>query len=192
MWFRTIAFVALLAFGLAACASLPPNPLAPDVASELRIDDVRVEFAPGSRVSWPDYLFEIGMRQDAAEADKVVRDKIAERLTVAVRSKFNRHAAGGRAARLVVTVDMADMPSALFRIILGGGPALSAAARILDARTHAPIVVYPKSMTTRPAGGGIGGTLLDRAVTGQTGLADRVADAWAANFSQWLYGPRAN
>lgn len=197
-----------IAVSVSACVTVPPNPLTAEQRSGLQVTEVRVTFAPTTRLEWADYVNEtaggasraaaaadeaspVATSLDPAQSDALLRTVVSDRVSSAVREAFRTRPAGARPVRVEVQVNHLLVPSAIQRILIGGPPALRAEAVVVDARTGAPIVSYPESQSVGVAGAGPLGVVVDRAITGQTGQVDRVANSWAARFADWLYGPKA-
>jgi hypothetical protein len=186
------------------CATLPPNPLSRDTIASLKITEIKVEIAPEAPISWPDYSFEIAFSESAAapsldpstpappslteqQLNARVRAAVKERMMSVVRATLPAMPSAKRPARIVVTIEGVNIPSVIQRVVLGGNPILRAQAAVVDAKTGAVLAAYPASSSQGIAGQGVGGTLLDRAISGQTGLFDRVAHNWSTVFSRWMY-----
>jgi hypothetical protein len=189
---------------LAGCATVPPHGLSSTDVSSLKINEIKAVLGQANAVSWPDYAFELSFSSSAAapsldpavtpppavppeDINRRVQETVLRNMESAVRGQLPVLPDAKRPARIVVTVTAVQIPSAVQRILFGGAPELQASAVVTDAKTNAVLATYPVSRATAYAGQGIGGTLIDRAITGQTNQYDRVADAWSGSFRRWFY-----
>ena len=67
---------------------------------------------------------------------------------------------------------------------MGGGHNMVADAILVDARTGATILAYPKLVGIAFAGQGVLGTAVEAALAGNT--TERVLDAYSKRYGDWL------
>ncbi len=189
---------------LAGCATVPPHSLSSGDVSSLNITEIKAVIGQANAINWPDYAAELASpaSPEGSTPDPTVQPKptvpsdevkgrieatVLRNMETAVRAQLPVLPDAKRPARIVITLNAVQIPSAIQRILVGGAPMINASAVVTDAKTNAVLATYPMTTATAYAGQGIGGTLLDRAITGQTNQYDRVAKAWSGNFKSWFY-----
>jgi hypothetical protein len=161
---RLVALGAV-AFVLAGCVTAS-NTLPLEQVAEFRLGEVSVSFADGAQVP-PDLRSVAGPKlKSAMERDLTPRMK------------------GSNAVRVDVHVRSITVASDAQRILVGGHHGMTADVTLVDLRTKSVLVTYAAQSVSAPAGQGIGGALLDRALMPDP--VDRIAANFAFKYGEWL------
>jgi hypothetical protein len=184
----------VLALALAGCVTAT-NTMRPDDLANLRLESVAVGYAPNARLAWGDgeraYAATKGL--PAHESDKVantpelaayMRNAIGGKIKTAMERDLGPKLKGSRPVRVRVEVKSVNIPSAVQRILIGGGNTMVADVTLHDARTGAVLLNYSEQSAASMAGQGVLGVVVDAALLPDP--VDRVADSYARQYSAWL------
>lgn len=195
---RSFCAVLLLSCGLGACTTVAPNRLSALETADLRFTSLEVRVPETAPIAWSsaedDYLLARNLSQtDPAlartpEAKAYMRERAAARLKAALDRVVARRQSGTRPVRVVATLVQVDIPSAARRVLVGGYPSVKADVEVYDARSNTLLTTYRGAQGVRAAGQGIGGVMIDAALTagGMDDLYDRAARDYADGFENWL------
>jgi hypothetical protein len=91
---------------------------------------------------------------------------------------------GSNAVRVDIHVKSITVASDVQRVLVGGHHGMTADVTLVDLRTKSVLVTYPAQSVFAPAGQGVGGALLDRALMPDP--VDRIAANFAFKYGEWL------
>jgi hypothetical protein len=188
----------LVSAALAACATVP-NGLSPEEIASFKLTGVKVAFAPDAPIRWEDGMNAYAKANNVApdqmlnaadsEAGKTfLRDALTPKIKEAMERNVSRKLAGLRPVRIEMTVRQFDILPIAQRIIIGsGGNFMAADVTLLDAKSGAILLSYPKLTEVVPAAGGVVGVAVQAMVEASgPSPADRVADTFAVRYVRWL------
>jgi len=115
---------------------------------------------------------------------KILGAKIKEGIEQAMAGQL----IGSRPVRLDIVVKNFTIPSAAFRILIGGSPQMIAAATLVDARTGAVIIANPELQAGVFSGNGLVGVAVQAAIDNaskQTAEGKLVA-SYGQAYREWL------
>lgn len=190
--------ILLLAALLAGCATAVENTLSPERRAGLKIESVKVTFAPDASLRWAEAESEFDRTKDpnggaaaymraelpSGERRAFIERKAAARITEAFQKQFAPSFRGTEPARVEVVVKTLDLPSGLRRVTLGGNHMIAADITVVNAKSGQVILRASDFRTQAVAGNGIGGVLLDQVIMSDP--IDRAADVLAKNYRSWL------
>jgi hypothetical protein len=190
-------FVALLAAGLAGCVTAT-NTLSVEQVQTFRYAGVNVSFAPDANIWWGDgeraYAASKGL--PATEADALAKTPAGQAylrnaVSTRIKAATERHVAaaltGARPVRVEVVVKDFTIASGVQRVILGGHHSMLADITVVDAKTGAALLPFPRQQAMALAGQGLVGVLADSALMGDP--TDRVVDNYIEQYAKWLLRP---
>src|ERR1700712_172204 len=129
------------ALALTGCVTAENSLSANDIAS-MKLTGVTVSYAPDALIVWDDgiraYAASKGIVEDMATATNTpegkayARNMLASRVKGDVERQMAGQLNGTRTVRLNVVVHSFTIASAVQRIVIGGGPGLTAGAKIVD------------------------------------------------------------
>lgn len=95
---------------------------------------------------------------------------------------------GSRPVQLKVAVQSFTITSAAQRILVGGGHGMVADATLVDAKTGATIMAYPKLAVVLITGQGVLGTAVQAAIdsASEQSTLDKIASRYGDNYREWL------
>jgi hypothetical protein len=196
---------------LAGCASLPQNTLAVNEIATYKLESVAVSVPPDAHIWWGNaerefaekhgekVLAELRATKEGREAveasakeainnspqcKQYQQDEASRRLQSALMGYVGPELRGNQPVRLEVVLHELTIPSAVQRVVIGGTPAMSASATLVDARTGKVLLTYPKLLAIGFAGNGVAGVLYDQLSSDD--LYDRVIMNYATQYRQWL------
>jgi hypothetical protein len=184
------------ALALTGCVTTE-NSLSKNDIVAMKLIGVTVSYAPDANIQWDDgiraYAASKGIVDDVASAANTpegkayVQNMLASRVKSGVERQMAGHLNGTRPVRLDVVVHSFTISSAVQRIVVGGGHGMVGDANLVDARTGAVIIAYPRMTAFLYAGQGILGTAVEAALTdgGQTTLG-RIVDEYGRSYREWL------
>jgi hypothetical protein len=184
------------ALALTGCVTTE-NSLSKNDIVAMKLTGVTVSYAPDANIQWDDgiraYAASKGIVDDVASAANTpegkayVQNMLASRVKSGVERQMAGHLNGTRPVRLDVVVHSFTISSAVQRIVVGGGHGMVGDANLVDARTGAVIIAYPRMTAFLYAGQGILGTAVEAALTdgGQTTLG-RIVDEYGRSYREWL------
>jgi hypothetical protein len=193
-----VARLAVLAGALALTGCVTTeNSLSKNDIAAMKLTGVTVSYAPDVTIQWDDgiraYAASKGIVDDVASATNTpegkayVQNMLASRVKSGVERQMAGHLNGTRPVRLDIVVQSFTISSAVQRIVVGGGHGMVADANLVDAKTGAVIIAYPRLTAFLFAGQGILGTAVEAAMTdgGQTTLG-RIVDEYGRSYREWL------
>jgi hypothetical protein len=191
--FRLLLAV-VLAPVLAGCVTTS-NTLSPEQVSTFRLAGVNVGFARDASVSWADgeqayarskrvAALNPEMVANDPEAQAFIRNTVAAKVRGAMQERLAGQLTGARPVRAEVTVSQFQTSSVVQRVVVGGSHFVIGDVNLVDAKTGETLVAYPQLASFVVAGQGVLGTLVDKAFMDEP--IDRVADAYARQYSVWL------
>jgi hypothetical protein len=185
------------ALALTGCVTTAENSLSKNDIVAMKLTGVTVSYAPDASIQWDDgiraYDASKGVVDDVASAANTpegkayVQNMLASRVKSGVERQMAGHLNGTRPVRLDIVVQSFTISSAVQRIVVGGGHGMVGDANLVDARTGAVIIAYPRLTAFLYAGQGILGTAVEAALTdgGQTTLG-RIVDEYGRSYREWL------
>ena len=192
MFLRFLA-VAALGLVLSGCVTVN-NTLSPDQVAALRLQSVDVTIAPNARISWPDpgndYMRSRGIETPEAWAaaegqiDAHTRQVIMAKLRDSMLRELGGDLRGTRPVRIVVRVHEFEVTPGAVRLLFGGDHEIKADVDVVDARTGAPILVFPALHTFIQGGRGVLGVAFDNLLLDDP--AERVIRLSAVQYRNWL------
>jgi hypothetical protein len=194
---RRLLFVVLLSVTVSGCVTVA-NTLRRDDVASFKLSDVSVKFAPDTRINWHDGIrdyataknipdHELAAATTSDEAKGHVQGLVATKVKTAMQNQVAGSLKGARPVRIEVVVLNVEISSAVQRILIGGGFSIVADVNLLDAKTGATIIAYPKLVYALPAGQGVLGTAVQAAYDAATAPPiDRVVNGHAETFRNWL------
>jgi hypothetical protein len=184
------------ALALTGCVTTE-NSLSKNDIVAMKLTGVTVSYAPDASIQWDDgiraYAASKGIVDDVASAANTpegkayVQNMLASRVKSGVERQMAGHLNGTRPVRLDIVVQSFTISSAVQRIVVGGGHGMVGDANLVDARTGAVIIAYPRLTAFLFAGQGVLGTAVEAALTdgGQTTLG-RIVDEYGRSYREWL------
>jgi hypothetical protein len=185
------------ALALTGCVTTTENSLSKNDIVAMKLTGVTVSYAPDASIQWDDgiraYAASKGIVDDVASAANTpegkayVQNMLASRVKSGVERQMAGHLNGTRPVRLDIVVQSFTISSAVQRIVVGGGHGMVGDANLVDARTGAVIIAYPRLTAFLFAGQGVLGTAVEAALTdgGQTTLG-RIVDEYGRSYREWL------
>ena len=185
------------ALALTGCVTTAENSLSKNDIVAMKLAGVTVSYAPDASIQWDDgiraYAASKGVVDDVASAANTpegkayVQNMLASRVKSGVERQMAGHLNGTRPVRLDIVVQSFTISSAVQRIVIGGGHGMVGDANLVDARTGAVIIAYPRLTAFLYAGQGVLGTAVEAALTdgGQTTLG-RIVDEYGRSYREWL------
>jgi hypothetical protein len=185
------------ALALTGCVTTTENSLSKNDITAMKLTGVTVSYAPDASIQWDDgiraYAASKGIVDDVASATNTpegkayVQNMLASRVKSGVERQMAGHLNGTRPVRLDIVVQSFTISSAVQRIVVGGGHGMVGDANLVDVRTGAVIIAYPRLTAFLFAGQGILGTAVEAAMTdgGQTTLG-RIVDEYGRSYREWL------
>jgi len=162
---RLVAALGVVALLLTGCVTAT-NKLPLEQIADLRIGEVSVSFADGAQVA-PD-----------------LRSVVGPKLKSAMERELTPRLKGSNPVRVEVHVRSITVASDAQRILVGGHHGMTADVTLVDLRTKSVLVTYPEQSVFAPAGQGVGGALLDRALLADP--VDRISANFAFKYGEWL------
>lgn len=189
--------VLLLAALLAGCVTTAENTLSPERRAALKIESVKVTFAPNAALSWADAESEFDQtrtslsgaaayvrgEQPTGERRAFVEQKAVAKITEAFQKRVVPAFRGTEPARVEIVVKSLDLPSGLRRVVAGGNHRIDAEITVVDAKTGATILRAPDFQGLAGGNGGVMGVLVDQVFPDPI---DRAANTLANNYKSWL------
>jgi hypothetical protein len=197
---RKSALLAVLgiAVALAGCVTTE-NALSRSDIDSLKLTGVSVGFTPDAVIRWEEgvraYATAKGLSEDqiasasnAPEAKAYVQNLLAPRVKAAMEKKLAGQLNGSRPVRLDVVIQSFVVSSAVQRILIGGTHAMIADANLVDTRTGAVVVAYPKLVGNAFAGQGVLGAVAEAAVDSAASRTtfDRIVESYSDRYQAWL------
>ena len=157
----------LLAALLAGCVTTAENTLSPERRAALKIESVKVSFAPSARVNWSEAESEFDRSKNpndglkayvtavpmTADRRAYIEKKAAARITDAFQQRVLPAFRGTEPARVEVVVHALDLPSGARRALVGGDHRIDADIRVVNAKSGEVILQAPDFRGTSPGGG---------------------------------------
>jgi hypothetical protein len=197
---RMLARLVMLgaALGLAGCVTAE-NPLTQNDIANMKLTGVTVSFSPSAAIWWEEgeraYAGQKAM-SDAQVADArrtpeyraYVGSLLAPKIKEGVEQAMAGQLIGARPVRLDIVVKDFTVPSAAFRILIGGNPQMSAAATLVDARTGAVIISNPDLQVSVLGPGGLVGVAMQAAIDNarHETTEGKLAANYGQAYRQWL------
>jgi hypothetical protein len=192
-----VGLVLLLALMLAGCVTTAENTLSPERRAALKIESVKVSFAPNASLLWGDAESEYDQKNTSlsgaaayvrAEAPTGARRAFVEQKAAAkITQAFQKHVVpsfqGTEPARVEITVTSFDIPSTVRRVTLGGHPNVATQIKVVNAKTGQPILQTSDFRGQAFAGNGAL-AVFDQMVMDDP--ADRAAEVLAKSYRTWL------
>jgi hypothetical protein len=186
------------ALALAGCKTVENALTQSDVAG-MKLADISVSFAPDATIQWDDGIRayatsksipddQIATATNTPEGKAYVRNLLAQRIKAGVDKTMAGHLNGSRPVRLNIVVHSFTVSPAIQRIVIGGGHGMLADANLVDARSGASIVAYPKMSVVLVVGQGVLGTAVQAAIdsASEQSTADKIASRYGDNYRDWL------
>jgi hypothetical protein len=189
-----------LSLALAACATIE-NSLSPSDIASMKLTDVTVSFTTRARLQSEDIeqtcsaAAHPGTDDQSADANRrqqrtnCMEAALAPKIKVSLEQALAGVLVGIRPVRLEISVDRFNVAPVAWRAIVGDmGPYMTAAARLVDARTGTIILAHPKLRAFLPPAGGIIGAAVSAGfnnATGQT-FEERLIALYAQMYRAWL------
>jgi hypothetical protein len=189
--------VALFASALAGCVTVENKLTKADVAT-FKLVDTKVSVAPDAKITWYEPLQAYAATKkipDEQYADFIKTEDAKAHLngliTGKVKGAMEKHMAGAlngsRPVRIEVVVTQFIIPTAAQRVIIGGSNMMTADVNLVDAKSGAVILAYPKFTWAVQAGQGIGGVIaqaiVDSTIQPST---DSLIEQHAMFYKIWL------
>jgi hypothetical protein len=185
-----------LAVLLAGCVTTAENTLSPERRAALKIESVKVTFAPNAALSWAhaDSEFDraklsgdgtaayLRGEQQAGEKRAFVEQKAAAKITQAFQKQVVPSFHGTEPARVEVVVKSLDIPSTARQVMLGGHHRIGAEITVVNAKSGEMILRAP-DFQGQSAGAGAYSLVLDRMLPDPI---DRAAATLANSYRAWL------
>lgn len=200
---RTLGMARLLAvlagvFVLAGCVTAK-NSLSQDDISSMKLTDIAVSFAPDATMQWEDGIRayataksipddQIATATNTPEAKAYAQNLLAPRIKAGVEKAMAGQLNGNRPVRLNIIIRSFTISPAIQRVVIGGGHGMVADANLVDARTGASILAYPKLSAVLIVGQGVLGTAVQAAIDSAStqSTVDKIADSYGNNYREWL------
>jgi hypothetical protein len=190
-----VGVILLLAALLAGCVTTAENTLSPERRAALKIESVKVTFAPNAGLSWADAESEFDraklsgdgtaayLRGEPQSGEKraFVEKKAAAKITQAFQNKVLPSFHGTEPARLEIVVKSLDIPSTVRQLMIGGNHTIGAEITVVNARSGELILRAPDFRGQSP-GTGAYSLVVDRMLD----PIDRATVTLADNFRSWL------
>lgn len=186
------------ALALAGCKTIE-NSLSQNDIAGMKLTDISVSFAPDATIQWDDGIRayatsksitddQIATATNTPEGKAYVRNLLAQRIKAEVDKTMAGHLNGSRPVRLNIVVHSFTISPAIQRIVVGGGHGMLADANLVDARTGANIVAYPKMAVVLVVGQGVLGTAVQAAIdhASEQSTADKIASRYGDSYRDWL------
>ena len=190
--------VFIVAVSAAGCVTVQ-NSLRPEEPKTFKLTGVTVSYAKEAGIAWDDpyraYAAakaipddQLAIATNTPEAKAFAQNFLAPRIKAAAERHLSPLLAGTRPVRLEIVVYSFHIASAIQRVVIGGGFIMIADANLVDARTGATIVAYPKLVGAATAGQGILGTVVQVAYDAGQGVseADRLMNNYVEQYANWL------
>lgn len=192
-------FAALgVALALAGCVTAE-NSLSQNDVANMKLTGVSVSFTPNALVSSPDSMSAYSAAKGIPMGDMLpvlstpefkeyVRNTVGTKIRVGVEQALAGRLNGPRPVRLEIVVEYFKIPSAVSSVLIGGDPAMTAAATLVDARTGAVILANPKMQDFLTTAHGIIGTAVQAAVDSarKTNQEDMLIARFSEDYRNWL------
>jgi len=187
--------VLCLAAAVAGCNTVS-NTLPPEQVAGFRLTAVNVGFAPNAKIGWGDgelafaaskgvASHEVASVADTPEAQAYLRNAVGAKVRDAMRRHLAVGLKGSRPVRVDVMVKEVYVSPVFQRVVVGGGAhVMLGDISLVDAKTGNALVVRPGFLATVGGAGGVVGVILDEAI--HDAPIDRVTDAFAMRYSEWL------
>ena len=191
-----VGVILLLAALLAGCVTTAENTLSPERRAALKIESVKVTFAPNATLSWADAESEFERAKLAGEGTTVhlrgeqqggekrafVEQRAAAKITQAFQKEVVPSFRGTEAARVEIVVKSLDIPSTARQVMLGGNHRIGAEITVVNAKSGEMILRAPDFQGQSP-GAGAYSLVLDRMLPDPI---DRAAVTLAHSYRSWL------
>jgi hypothetical protein len=191
-----VGVVLLLALVLAGCVTTAENTLSPERRAALKIESVKVTFAPGALLNWSEVESEFDRSKNPNDGIKAyvtavpmtgdrrayVEKKAAARIADAFEKKVLPAFRGTEPARVEVIVKALDLPSGLKRALIGGQHRIEAEITVVNARTGQTIIRAP-DFQSQHDGGGVVSLVGDMVLPDPI---DRASIIMANSYKSWL------
>ncbi len=189
---------AIVAVSVIGCATVQ-NSLQPEEAKTFKLTGVTVSYTKEASIAWDDPIRAYGTAKaipddqmaaagNTPDARAFAQNFLAPRIKAPLERELSPLLAGKRPVRLEIVVHSFQIASAVQRVVIGGGFSMVADANLVDARTGATIVAYPRLIAAVTPPQGIIGTAVQAAFDAGEGLqpADRVVNMYATLYRAWL------
>jgi hypothetical protein len=183
---------------LAGCVTAENSLTQNDIAS-MKLTGVTVSYAPDAFVQWEEGIRayavsksitddQIATGANTPEGKAYVQNMLGLRIKAGVERAMAGQLNGSRPVRLDVVVRSFQITSAVQSILIGAGRSMTADANLVDARTGAVIIAYPKVSVALPAGSGLVGTAVQAAIdsASEQNVTDKIVSAYGRDYRQWL------
>ncbi|WP_420962122.1 hypothetical protein [Brucella sp. IR073] len=181
-WIRAVLAVVVGAFILTGCMTRDPRLV--EALKGIRVAEIQVE-------STPDVATGLPMINGKTPEEQVVIVENALR-TVATR-ELRGYPGGSTPARLVITLQRADLASAQGRVLMGSNSSITGTVRLEDVGSGRLIAQNPRIYGENRGvkGGDLGGHLVAMAINAamtksQEGLAEKLATDFVKHVKTWL------
>lgn len=183
---------------LAGCVTAENSLTQNDIAS-MKLTGVTVSYAPDAFVQWEEGIRayavsksitddQIATGTNTPEGKAYVQNMLGLRIKAGVERAMAGQLNGSRPVRLDVVVRSFQITSAVQSILIGAGRSMTADANLVDARTGAVIIAYPKVSVALPAGSGLVGTAVQAAIdsASEQNVTDKIVSSYGRDYRQWL------
>ncbi|RKE73000.1 hypothetical protein DFP91_0877 [Pseudorhodoplanes sinuspersici] len=196
MFLRFIAVMSL-AWAVSGCVTTNQHSLSGSDLQSFKLAEVRVVVPPEASIVGYDgineYLagrnvpnYELNAATETEEAKQWTRDHLAARIKGAMQQNLAGTFNGNRPVRAEVTVHGFMLSSAVQRIVVGGNYHMVADVTLVDAKTGAVIVAYPKMVHVVQALNGWAGAIVQAAYDAANSPGERVVKGFAEQYRGWL------
>ena len=179
-------FAALLAAGLAGCATTAKNTLDPAKREALRIDSVELGFAGDAVISWMDAVDEFkrnGVVDTPVARRTFLEKKATPHIKAALDAEIPPAFRGTEPARLKILVRGISVAPVALRLIVGGSYSIKADIQVIDTKTGQVLIDAPNFNGVAQGGAGPLQVLVEQAFPDPI---DRVSRVFARALRSWL------
>ncbi len=196
MYLRFIAAIGL-ALAVAGCVTTNQHSLSASDVQSFKLAEVRVNVPPEASIVGYDGMteyvaarnipnYELNAATETDEAKQWARNHLGTRIKGAMQQKLAGTFNGHRPVRAEVTVHGFMLSSAVQRIVVGGNYHMVADVTLVDAKSGAVIVSYPKMIHVVSAQGGWAGAIVQAVYDAANSPGDRVVNGFAEQYRSWL------
>lgn len=189
--------------GARGCVTVENKLTKADVAA-FKLADIKVSVAPDAKITWyeplqayaaakkiPDEQYAEAIKTEEAKAhlNGVLAGKVKDFMAKQMGGALN----GARPVRIEVVVTQFVAPTGAQRLLIGGAYAITADVSLVDAKTGAVIVAYPKLGHAIQAQGGIAGVVAQAIVdSAMQPVTDSLIEQHALIYRIWLVNGAKN
>jgi hypothetical protein len=195
---RRCIVLTCVAVALSACTTVTRSLSLQDVRS-FRLVAVEARPAPDAQINWGGgeqaYFASKGADPNdpatgnlaqTPEGRAAIGRMASDRLAGHLRAALAPQLTGTRPVKVILTLRAVIVPSAIFRVVVGGNPTMTGDVVVVDAATGKTLLTYDSLAVQAVAGQGVGGALIDATISGGQDHIDRVGARFGATFVNWL------